>query len=228
MALEEQFAEAWLTSKHKVFGYKLLPFSCWHKFLLLASESPLMNAEATDEEISLPFLFAAAKICTLKYPESFSRGYPLLNRLRYWRYGTHAQGEKFQEFFVDHCHFPELWDVGSKEGNSSKSNNAPPDPLGTVCQIMRMGLSEKEAWDMPIGKAYWYSTVQAQLEGADVDFLTDKERQIQKDLKDFEARVSAGEFKDMNPDDVNKELNPDGVGSNFFPPLPPLPEDQDG
>lgn len=153
-----------------------------------------MDAEGEGDEVGISDLFAAAKICTLKYPKVFTRGVPLFNRLRFWRYGNETQGEKFQAYFMDYCHFPELWN----QKESGKGNNPPPDPLGTVCQIMRMGFSEAEAWDMPIGRAYWYSTAQAQQDGADIDFITDHERKIEKDLEQFNKRVEAGEFEGMN------------------------------
>ena len=156
-----------------------------------------MDVDKMGEGVNVGEILAAAKICTLSYPNGFTKGIRLFNKMRYWRYNDAKEGEKFQAYFMDYCHFPELWDA--KTDGKGKSNNPAPDPLGTMCQIMRMGFSESEAWNMPIGKAYWYSTVQAQLDGADIDFITDKERKIEEELAAFNEKVEAGEFEGMNP-----------------------------
>lgn len=43
--------------------------------------------------------------------------------------------------------------------------------------------SEKEAWNMPVGRAYWYQMMWYRQKGEDVDFLDEGERAFQALLK---------------------------------------------
>jgi hypothetical protein len=193
VAIEEQFAEAWLTAdgEHKVLGYTLKPFSPWHKFLLGAIDSPFI--QSTPTEVDFPSLVAAAQCCCLSYPQRFvykkSRLRKLLNQIHMARHlaSFNENIDRFQEYILDYCHFPELWDPPEESGGGGKKKNPPPDPLSTVMNMIKLGFSESESWDMPLGKAVWYQCAFASLEGGDVDFITDKERQIEKDLEKFNA-----------------------------------------
>lgn len=190
MAVEEKFAEAWLNTSHKVLGVKLRPFSLWHRFLLDQLDTKLLSGS---NYLSIMDLYTGCMICRSKYPNvkikvPFWR-YLLLSRKR--EFTKHF--EAFSAYITDFCGFPEFWDKQDSETNKGPA----PDPLGTVVSLMNLGFSENEAWDMPVGKASWYSAAFSQMQGADIDFLTAKEKQMQEEWKDVQADLDAEaeEFK---------------------------------
>ena len=86
------------------------------------------------------------------------------------------------EYFGDYISQPEY---------SVKTPEVPPgSPLGVIpegfqvtCDVISfLRCSDTEAWDMPVGKAYWYQLgyrSRTQL----IDFFTEEERKFQAELK---------------------------------------------
>jgi hypothetical protein len=48
-----------------------------------------------------------------------------------------------------------------------------PTTLAIIITLMKMGLSEREAWESSIGRAYWYDATNAEREGAEIRFAYD-------------------------------------------------------
>ena len=128
MAVDDNFAQAWLSNNHKAFGYKLKPFSLWHKFLLGVSDSPILKDG--DTEVTIPEIIQACRICTVSYPRSPSKG--LLDSIRlFFRIRpkkVSLESSKFTTYLSDFCSGPEFWD--KEEGKSSKGGA--PDTLSAA------------------------------------------------------------------------------------------------
>ena len=185
MAVEEKFAEAWLNTSHKVLGVKLRPFSLWHRFLLDQLDTKILSG---GDYISIMDLYTGCLICRNVYPN-------VKIKVPIWKYFTlkrktkkiTSEFEAFSTYITDFAGFPEFW-----EKEDSESNKGPaPDPLGTVVSLMNMGFTENQAWDMPVGKASWYSATSSQIQGADIDFLTAKEKEMQAQWKEMQADLDA-------------------------------------
>jgi hypothetical protein len=187
VAIDSQFAEAWLNVDHKVFGLKLRPFSLWHKFLLEVTESPLVtkgDARASD-------LYAACKLLTLKFPDADVA----LTRLDWVRMffrirknSAEIEGVKLSSYIEDYFTSPEYWE---SEGKSSSNKGQPPEQLSAITPLLIMGFSEAEAWNMPIGKALWYGATYASWQGADLDFVTAEEQEMRENADELTAQLEA-------------------------------------
>ncbi len=194
MALDEKFAEAFVNlDSHRVLGYKLQPFSIWHRFLLEFFNSPLITETASTNGVE--DVLKAIQVCRVSYP-NYPKKQGILSKIailcRSWDVET--QANRFMSYIEDYAAFPELWD---KEDSDGKPSSAP-ETLSMAVQLIELGFSEKEAWDMPIGKAFWYSSISALLKGAEIDFVTAEERQMQenkdqilKDMAEAEKAMKA-------------------------------------
>lgn len=217
MAICQKFAEAWVNSKHKAFGYKLKPFSCWHKFLLGVYESPLLGDGEDDPTIE--DVVTAVQIFRLSYPQTPSPNkiwVRLHFYLRSWKVAKEAMAVR--AYFDDYLSFPEFWTKKeSSEGDSVKGRGSPPDVLSTTTALLMLGFSEKEAWDMPIGKAFWYSSVYAIQLGADLDFVTLEEQEMQENIDTIKEDMEEAREKFMKEHGASLNLG----GKTFTPPAPP-------
>jgi hypothetical protein len=186
VAIDAQFAEAWLNVEHKVFGLKLRPFSLWHKFLLEVTESPLVtksDAKATD-------LYAACKLLTLKFPDNdvaLTRFDWVRMFFRVRKNSAEIEGGKLSSYINDYFTSPEYWESEGKSGSSNKGQ--PPEQLSAIIPLLMMGFSEAEAWNMPIGKALWYGATYASWQGADLDFITAEEQEMRANSDELIAQL---------------------------------------
>lgn len=189
MALDEKFAEAFVNlEQHKVLGYKLKPFSIWHRFLLEFFNSPLIGG---DEKANISHILQAISICRVSYPDYPKKQsvFSKLNLLcRSW--DAEKQSKNFMNYIEDYASFPDLWNGESKEG--SKSSSAP-ETLSMTVQLIELGFSEHDSWNMAIGKAFWYTAISALLKGAEIDFVTQEEREMQANKDKILADMAEAE-----------------------------------
>ena len=191
MGIDEQFAQAWLNVEHKVFGFKLKPFSLWHRFLLKVTQSKILDAGS---EISAMDVYKAAYVCTLKYPKAPRLG--PLSKFRSFVYllrDVHVNVEKFTAYIQDYVTQPEFWESKDSSGSST---SGPPEELSTVVALMQMGMTEREAWDCPCGMASWYAAAHASWNGANLDFKTEEDRHVMENFDAIMAAAKAKEGKD--------------------------------
>jgi len=174
---EENFAESWLSSKHKVFGLSLRPFSNWHRFLLMTMESPLMN-EGSSFAIGDVY-----KFCTTTFPNTPPISWRDTIRLYVWRKlekDLTQLSDKIKNYLDDHNAVP-TFTIEEEEGKASfgsDTTNDPPEPIVQIMTLMSLGYKESEAWDMSVGKSSWLLTVHAKMQGVKVLFDSNKEDQI--------------------------------------------------
>ena len=218
MALCKKFAEAWINSEHKVFGYKLKPFSLWHKFLLQVYENPLIEGSSKSRDITINDMVSAVQIFRLSYPQTPSPNKTWI-KIRFFLRSWDVQKEVvgLRDFFNDFLSFPEFWEKQKdKTEDIVKGGGGPPDVLSTASSCMSFGFKEKEAWDMPIGKAYWYSSMKAVHLGADLDFVTATEEEMQENIEDIKADMDKAREEFLRNGGADK-LKP----AQFTPPTRP-------
>ena len=221
MALCKKFAEAWVNSEHKVFGYKLKPFSLWHKFLLQVYENPLIEGSEKSRDITIEDMISAIYIFRLKYPQTPNPN-KLWTRIRFTfrSFKPEKEVESLKNFFSDFLSFPEFWEKKENENKASdpvKGSKGPPDVLSTASSCMSLGFKEKEAWDMPIGKAYWYASMKAIHLGADLDFVTADEVEMQENIDDIKADMEKARNEFLKSGGANI-INPENLANTFSPP----------
>jgi hypothetical protein len=186
VALDEAFAEAWLNNSHKILGFRLKPFSLWHRFLLSITGSRVMESD----DINIYDIIGFCRICTNQYPRVRYKVRKLDQFLLLFHRQKSQVPAELEAYIKDYCAFPEFWEK-KQEG---KSGGGAPEPLGSVVALMQMGFSNNEAWDMPVGMAQYYTATYMQQQGGDIDFITPEEKEMFAAMKN--------EKSDNNDDDV--------------------------
>jgi hypothetical protein len=198
VALERRFAAAFIDNdtKHRILGRRLKPFSLWHRHLLDAIHSPFLYGD----ELRFWDMREAVGICSLSFPHSkvrrpwiipflcfFVLGFP---RSQWTRFLKRTR-DKLLDYFGDYISRPEY---------TIKGPEVPPGPvLGpipegfiVVCDVISfLKCSEKEAWDLPVARAYWYQMGSYRAQKEQIDFMTEDERKFQADVKAAQERKTA-------------------------------------
>jgi hypothetical protein len=166
-------AESFLNAPHKVCGLWMRPLSLGHAFALEAIESPFYHGQLGSEAD----LRLAAWICS-RPPLAL----PQMNgwRCRLWKcrkIDFAAEVVRWKTYVADYCAPPQLWNKAPKAGEERREPSAIPSGIATVVRLMRLGMSEAQAWATPVGAATWYEAAAYENEsGARLDIVTDSER----------------------------------------------------
>jgi hypothetical protein len=166
-------AESFLNAAHKVCGLKMLPLSVGHAFTLEAVGSPFYEGRLGSESD----LRIAAWVCS-RPPLALPNTQELAFRI--WSGGEidfNEEVERWKAYVADYCAAPQFWTRAPKAGESSAEPSRVPLHIHTVVRLMRLGLSEKQAWATPVGAAAWYEAAVVEQEtGAHLELVTDAER----------------------------------------------------
>jgi hypothetical protein len=168
-------AEAFLNASHKVYGLALRPLSLGHAFVLESLGNPFYHGRlGTPEELRV-----AAWICS----------HPPLTALRldgagnlFWRWRTRnadfeREVARWKVYVDDFCTPPQLWTKAAKAGEERAEPSRVPHQISTAVRLMRLGMSEGQAWQTPVGAAAWYEAAGYETEtGSRLDIVTDSER----------------------------------------------------
>lgn len=167
-------AESFLNAEHRIYGRRMLPLSLGHAFTLEALGNPFYHGHVGQpEELRL-----AAWICSLP-PLALPQtdGW----RFRLWRWGTAentflGELQAWRAYVADYIAPPQLWNKVPKAGESRPTPSKVPNNLLTVVRLMRLGMTEQQAWSTPVGVAAWYEAASYETEGGRLDLVTDDER----------------------------------------------------
>lgn len=166
-------AEAFLNAEHRVCGLQMLPLSLGHAFTLEAIASPFYKGELGNEEQ----LRMAAWICSrpaLRLPNMDSLA------CRLWKLRPVDLVEEtvlWTTYVADYCAPPQLWNKTAKAGETRQEPSRIPGVVNTAVKLMRLGMSEQQAWSTPVGIASWYEAAAFENDtGAHLDIVTDAER----------------------------------------------------
>jgi hypothetical protein len=165
-------AEAFLNANHRVYGLKMRPLSLGHAFALESIGSPFYTgALGTASQLRL-----AAWICSRPALAAFDANGP---RFRAWSWMAgkmdfETEAAKWAVYVADYCAPPQFWVRQTKEKHEPSKI---PASILTVVHLMRLGMSEEQAWQTPVGVAAWYEAAHYESEsGNRLDIVTDSER----------------------------------------------------
>jgi hypothetical protein len=166
-------AESFLNAEHRVCGLRMRPLSVGHAFTLEAIASPFYHGQMGSEaELRL-----AAWICS-RAPLAM----PNMDgwRCRLWKLRNMnfaAEVSKWKTYVADYCAPPQMWNKTPAPGETKQEPSRIPHALSTVARLMRLGMTESQAWQTPVGAAAWLEAAAYETEtGQRLDIVTDSER----------------------------------------------------
>jgi len=171
--MQDRLARHFLDAESVLLGKTLQPFTLWHWRTLAALESPLVGGG----DITFADLYIGARICALPAFSAIPRFGSFLNQLRHgW---THARYDRFfddeRDTWFDHlAHYqagPKVLRVGDNQGGGCLKVHS---VIYLTTGLMRLGLSDREAWGFTPGLARWYLAGAAENEGRDLNIVTEQ------------------------------------------------------
>ena len=166
-------AEAFLNAEHTVCGLRMRPLSLGHAFTLEAIASPFYKGELGNEKQ----LRMAAWICSKPALQL-----PNMNSLscKMWKLrpiNLVDETLKWTTYVADYCAPPQLWNKTIKASEARQEPSRIPSVVNTAVKLMRLGMSEQQAWATPVGMASWYEAAAFENDtGSHLDIVTDAER----------------------------------------------------
>ncbi len=168
-------AEAFLNAQHRVYGLRLLPLSVGHAFVLEALGSPFFHGKCgTPSQLRMAAWLCSRPPLTIPNMDTFAVGF--------WKWRTRYSSflkecENWQSYVADYAAAPQMWSKTPKAGEKEIVPSRIPNTLTTVIRLMRLGMSESQAWATPVGVASWYEAAAFETEtGNKLDIVTDAER----------------------------------------------------
>lgn len=139
---------------------------------LLAIGSPFM--QEGDPRITASDLLLAVKVCA---EEDLSPTWrDTWEGIKLARSGAYmmAEGRKFLAH-ASNVNWPKFWEASQRDGNTTGS----PWILSVVCNLVKNGVPEERAWNMPEAQAIWMSTgFMANEPGNGIKVLTTEEEEM--------------------------------------------------
>lgn len=165
-------AEAFLNAEHTVYGLRLRPLSLGHAFSLEAIGSPLYAGQQGGESD----LRLAAWLCS-RPPLAQLNCSGIRHRIWKWssaKMDFSTELHRWNSYVSDYCAPPQLWrKISGQRGENSKI----PSSIATAVRLMRLGMTENEAWSTPIGIASWYEAAAFEADNSThLDIVNDSER----------------------------------------------------
>ena len=181
MPADTRLLEALLNRTHRVAGLRLRPFCARHHALLELVQSHYLFGGP----IGWPQLDLAASICasrdwTWQAPGFWQR---LAMRIRGgWDLARHHQ--KMHVYLKDYWTPPQVWekDAPAPAGQPQKKQ-FPPVFFAVAAVIRETGWDEDKVWNMPLALVEWYSAAFARMNGAEIDLVTESEREAMDKAK---------------------------------------------
>lgn len=189
--------------EHRILGRRLYPFSLWHRFLLTTIQSPFLKGG----ELSFFDIREAIGICSLKWPECKVRRpwvIPVLwifffgYRKKAWHKFMLKLRDRLMEYFGDYISRPE-YNFHFTEAHYGGPSVAPPPRLGPIPAefllladvIGFLHCSVAEAWNTPIGQAYWWQMAFYKNQGVNINFLDEGDREFQAKMREAQEKKHA-------------------------------------
>jgi hypothetical protein len=176
------------------------PVYAWclkYRVRLLAIDSPL-----ADESGRLPTpldLLTAVKICAEEPIGELTKEEVRLVKSLGERPGKFmTECERFQEYAHVGA-WPKFWEANKKNG-SSASDAGIPWPLMVVASLIKHGVEEKRAWEMPECQAIWYNAAYGAMNGSESKILTTDEEAFMEEQERLEKVAPSAEVKTPEPD----------------------------
>ncbi len=181
-------------AKVQILGRPVYPFCLKYRVRLLAIESPLITGASVPTPLDL---FTAVKICAeepigeldqdeVKFVKSFDT--------RPGKFLTEC--ERFADYCMTDC-WPKFWDAPESKRGTAEDVGIP-WPLGVVAALIKHGIDEKRAWEMPECQAIWLNAAWAAANGSESKILTTDEEAFMDEQERLEKVAPSAEVK--NPE----------------------------
>ena len=167
--MDNPFLKAIFVQPRAVLGRELLPFSAYHAAALMLVDSPFMAGG----NVELDDLVLATYICSMDSTDGPTHLFPELDGDGLLEWGLSLGGfdlteelEVFGAHMEDYLDFPELWQPSGEKGKASGI----PWPVYCVTSVLQnmRGVTEYEAWNMPLAKLVAYKCAIAEQNGSEV------------------------------------------------------------
>lgn len=164
----------------RLLGRTLYPWCLKYRLRLHAFKSPLVDGHRAITPADLIF---ACQVCA----EEPLGEIGIIDRLRLSRLNDNpAKFEMLLNAFAGYIlveNWPKFWE--QSKGKSGGGTKGVPWILSTVAVLIKSGIDEKRAWEMPECQAIWYSAAFAMHKGADIAIMTPEEEAfIESQLKE--------------------------------------------
>jgi len=188
--VDKRFLTAFvLPPKLEIAGFKLDALCFRHLLTLEVINSPFLIADGrvpcADDIVKV------LKICsTPNWVEASKASF--FEKLRLAKIYSDIEYQVYiitllKKYFEESMSVPKVW-IKSNPNETSQRKETIHRTI-TVCTILmvKFGFTEEQAWNMPIGRATWYLTSLANIEGVEVSVIsTSEEEKHDEDLKVIE------------------------------------------
>jgi hypothetical protein len=176
------------------------PVYAWclkYRVRLLAIDSPFVQELG---RLPTPLeLLTAVKICAEEPIGELTKAEVKLVRSLTERPGKFmTECERFQEYAHVEA-WPKFWESNKKNG-SSAGDAGVPWPLMVVASLIKNGVEEKRAWEMPECQAIWYNAAYGAMNGSESKVLTTDEEVFMEEQERLEKVAPSAEVKTPEPD----------------------------
>lgn len=161
-------------------GRDLYPWCLKYRVRLMAFNSPLTDENDRTRKIGSSDLLLAVQVCAEIPIGEFGD----IERDEIAKLAVEGELAKALNAFVDYLHLeksPRFWEG---VGNSGGERITVPWPLMVVASLIKNGIPEKRAWEMPECQAIWMQVAFATAEGAEVNVLSTDEEEFLDSLRD--------------------------------------------
>jgi hypothetical protein len=178
-------------AKVQILGRPVYPFCLKYRVRLMAIESPLITGASVPTPLDL---LAAVKICAEEpLGELDAAEVRLVENLKERPGRFMTECERFGDYSMTDC-WPKFWEdpVGKK---ATAEDIGIPWPLGVVAALIKHGIDEKRAWEMPECQAIWLNAAWAAANGSESKLLTTDEEAFMDAQEKAEKVAPSAEVK---------------------------------
>jgi hypothetical protein len=161
MPATNPFIASMFVRPREILARGLRPFSAWHWAAFVALDLPFLSKRPpTPDDLVL----AVAVCCTqfgddltaLDVPPGWGNEFDFVREL-----------ETFRLYLNEHCTFPDRYETVGSEGSRMSAIPSPFYCVSTVLMHMH-GITEAEAWNMPLCRLVAYKEAVAESQGAEL------------------------------------------------------------
>ena len=178
-------------AKVQILGRPVYPFCLKYRVRLLAIDSPLMTGASVPTPLDL---FTAVKICAEEPIGELDKDEIKFVKSLEERPGRFMKEcERFKDYCMVSC-WPKFWDTPESTKGTAEDVGIP-WPLGVVAALIKHGIDEKRAWEMPECQAIWLNAAWATANGSESKILTTDEEAFMDEQERLEKVAPSAEVK---------------------------------
>ena len=196
--MDGRFLRAWTdpAAKVQILGRPVYPFCLKYRVRLMAIESPLITGKTEPTPLDL---LTAVKICAEEpIGELDKDDVELVKRLNERPGKFLTECERFTDYCLVDC-WPKFWDNPNGKKGTAEDIGIP-WPLAVVAALIKHGVEEKRAWEMPECQAIWMNAAWSAANGSESKILTTDEEAFMEEQERLEKVAPSAEVKNPQPD----------------------------